>query len=109
MFADNVDDATENSTETFRQCLALCADTATGNITELLPLLVNDPVTRYTGAGINTEDARHALQYSIINLPQLFQDLFGNIRIGIHVLDIIEVFQAIQQANHFFGIIQFQR
>ena len=69
MFADNVDDATENGTEAFRQGLVLCADTTTGHITELLPLLVNDPVTRDTGAGINTEDARHALQYSIINPP----------------------------------------
>ena len=109
MFTDNINDATEDSPETFRQGLALCADTATGHITQLLPLLVYDPVTRDTGAGINTEDTCHALQYSIIaSLPQLLQDLFGNICIGIHVLDIIKIFQVFQQANHLFGIIQFQ-
>ena len=110
MFADNSGDTAENSGQAFRQGFALCADTAAGHITQLLPLLVNDPVTRDTGAGINTENARHALQYSIIvSLPKLLQDLFGNICIGIHILDIIEVFQAFQQANHLFGIIQFQR
>ena len=68
-FTDNVDDTAEDNPEAFRQSLTLCAYTATGNITELLSLLVNNPVARHTGAGINAEDARHALQYRIINPP----------------------------------------
>jgi hypothetical protein len=51
----------EDDAQSLRQRVAPGTDTAAGGIAELLPLLVDDPVARYPGTGVYTEDACHAV------------------------------------------------